>query len=453
MFLYNTLTGKKEQLKTLKEGIVTGYFCGMTVQSSPHIGHFRAYLTADVLVRYLIYKGYEVRFIENFTDIDDKIIQRAQEENKDYRQIGQEIIDEFFENAEKLNLLKATYYPRATQHIQEIIDLINRLIEKGYAYKKNGDVYYRVEKFKGYGKLSGKKTEDLISGARIEINEEKESPLDFALWKKAKEGEPYWMSPWGKGRPGWHIECSAMSMHYLGETFDIHGGGEDLKFPHHENEIAQSEGATGKPFANYWIHTGMLNINKEKMSKSLGNSIKLADLVKRFEPDAIRLFLLQSQYRSQMDYSEELLSEAQKAYKRIKEVLQEMDIIAGEEKGGTIKDKMEMFEKYMDDDLNTPGAIAVVFGLIRDFHASDKTEEITANIRRTILEILNILGFKMEKENSNEDISVYMELFIEIRNKARKEKNWDLADFIRDELKKTGIKLEDTPKGTVWKRV
>ncbi len=452
MYIYNTLTGKKEKFESLEKNRVKMYFCGMTVQSSPHIGHFRSYLTADILARYFKYRGYNVFLIENFTDIDDKIIERSHNENKDYRIIGEEIIDEFITNAKILNLMPATYYPRATQHIQEIIELIERLIEKDYAYVIDGDVYYRVSRFKGYGKLSGKRIDDLIAGSRVDIDERKESPLDFALWKSAKEGEPYWMSPWGKGRPGWHIECSAMSMHYLGETFDIHGGGEDLKFPHHENEIAQSEGATGKVFARYWVHTGMLNINKEKMSKSLGNSIVLTDLLKRFSPQAIRLFLLQSHYRSQTEYSEELLNEAEKAFNKIRESMDEMERLSERKEGKPIEEKIKLFEDAMNDDLNTPRAIAVVFETIKEFNKSEKTKDTSANSLKTVETILNTLGFELKDKESKEDISPFVDLLVETRSKLREEKNWVLSDFIRDKLNELNIKLEDTPKGTVWKK-
>ncbi len=452
MYLYNTLTGKKEKFESLEKNKVKMYFCGMTVQSSPHIGHFRSYLTADILARYFKYLGYDVLLIENFTDIDDKIIERSHNENKDYRIIGEEIIDEFITNAKILNLMPATYYPRATQHIQEIIELIEKLIEKDYAYVVDGDVYYRVSKFKGYGKLSGKRIDDLIAGSRVDIDERKESPLDFALWKSAKEGEPYWISPWGKGRPGWHIECSAMSMHYLGETFDIHGGGEDLKFPHHENEIAQSEGATGKPFARYWVHTGMLNINKEKMSKSLGNSIVLTDLLKRFSPQAIRLFLLQSHYRSQTEYSEELLNEAEKAFNKIRESMVEMERLSEGKEGKPIEEKIKLFEDAMNDDLNTPRAIAVVFETIKEFNKSEKTSDISADYLETVKTVLNALGFDIKDKESKEDISPFVDLIVETRSKLREEKNWALSDFIRDKLNELNIKLEDTPKGTIWKK-
>ncbi|MEO0096454.1 MAG: cysteine--tRNA ligase, partial [candidate division WOR-3 bacterium] len=314
--LYNTLTGSLEEFKPQSD-VVRIYSCGLTVQGPPHVGHIRASMTRDILRRWLEFLGYKVRSIENFTDVDDKIIAKQKEFNTDWRMIAEENIQKYINLCDSLNIMKPHYYPRASQHIEEIIDLIQRLIEKGFAYEKSGDVYYRVRKFSDYGKLSKKSIDELLSGARIEPTELKEDPLDFALWKAAKPDEPYWLSPWGKGRPGWHIECSAMSMHYLGESFDIHTGGEDLIFPHHENEIAQSEGATGKEFVHYWLHNGMVNITGEKMSKSTGRYFLMEDIVKDFSPNVIRLFLLKTHYRSPIEFSKERLEEAKSAFERI----------------------------------------------------------------------------------------------------------------------------------------
>ncbi|MCK4585628.1 cysteine--tRNA ligase, partial [candidate division WOR-3 bacterium] len=309
MRIYNTLTRKKEEFKPLEEGKVKMYVCGLTVQDRPHIGHIRASITADILKRYFEYSGFDVTLITNFTDIDDKLIEKEKETGEDFRSIARRIIDEYFENADKLNIKRADFFPEATKHIQEIQELVSRLIEKGFAYVSGGNVYYDVSKFSGYGKLSGKKLEDLRVGARVEPDETKRNPVDFVVWKGAKPGEPWWESPWGRGRPGWHIECSAMSMHYLGETFDIHGGGADLMFPHHENEIAQSEGATGKPFARYWVHNGRLNLSGEKMSKSIGNVVLISDILKTYKPDVVRLYLLSTHYRSPLEYYEDRLKE------------------------------------------------------------------------------------------------------------------------------------------------
>ncbi|RKZ24516.1 cysteine--tRNA ligase, partial [bacterium] len=301
MVIYNTLTRKKEEFQPVEDGKVKIYFCGMTLQESPHVGHMRAFIFADVMRRYFEYKGYEVTYIQNFTDIDDKVIEKSREEGRDYRVITQEFEREYMEVSDALNIKRPLLFPRATQHIKEIIELIQKLEQKGFAYAVGGDVYFRVRAFKDYGKLSWRNIDELISGARVEVDPKKKDPLDFALWKSAKEGEPCWESPWGKGRPGWHIECSAMSMHYLGETFDIHGGGNDLIFPHHENEIAQSEAATGKTFARYWVHNAMVNIKGDKMSKSLKNFVPVKELLQKYEPDVIRYFLVSSHYRSPID--------------------------------------------------------------------------------------------------------------------------------------------------------
>ncbi|MCD6399555.1 cysteine--tRNA ligase, partial [candidate division WOR-3 bacterium] len=349
MRLFNTLQGKKQEFVPLKKGKVGIYFCGMTLQESPHVGHMRAIISADILHRYLLYKGYDVTLLINFTDIDDKVIEKSFEEGIDYREITARYEEEFLEASNWLNILPATVYPRATQHIQEIIELIQRIIEKGYAYEVEGNVYFSVKKFKDYGKLSGKNIDQLRSGARVDIDEKKRDPLDFSLWKKAKKGEPYWLSPWGKGRPGWHIECSSMSMHYLGETFDIHGGGNDLIFPHHENEIAQSESATGKPFAKYWIHNGMLTLRGDKMSKSLKNFVPILDMKGSISPNAIRYYILGTHYRSPLEYNDKIINQAKNGWERIKVFLSSVP----DSDNKVLQETRDKFEEYMDDDLNT----------------------------------------------------------------------------------------------------
>ncbi|MCD6246493.1 cysteine--tRNA ligase [candidate division WOR-3 bacterium] len=440
---FNTLSGEKEVFKPIKEGNVSIYVCGMTVQNRPHLGHMRAYITADLIRRVFEYNGYTVKMIQNFTDIDDKVIERSKEFGMDYRVFGEQYIKEYIDSSMKMNILQPYYYPRATQHIDEIINLVEKLIEKGYAYVVEGDVYYKTEMFKDYGKLSGKKIEDLRSGARIEINPKKKNPLDFALWKGAKEGEPYWYSPWGKGRPGWHIECSAMSMKYLGETFDIHAGGTDLIFPHHENEIAQSEAATGKPFANYWIHNEMLRIKGEKMSKSLSNFLAVSDILKEISPNALRLYYYRTHFRSPLEYDENSLQEASSSFLRIERFI-------SENASGNDLDE-ELFDKLIEtlnDNFNTPKTLGLIFAAIKDANNGIKGKSLTAN---TVKKALNILGFELKEEKKNAISEKVIDGIVAIRDKMRAEKQFQYADMIREELNKLNIEILDSKNGTKWR--
>ena len=485
--IYNTLTGKKEDFQALHEKKVGMYVCGVTVYDLSHIGHARSAVVFDVIYRYLRYRGYEVSFVRNFTDIDDKIIKRANEEGVDYKAVAEKYIHEYQVDMGKLNLERPSLEPRATEHISEMIELISTLVGRGFAYPSDGDVFFSVERFKEYGKLSGRNPEEMQAGARVEVDEKKNNPLDFALWKSSKPGEPSWESPWGMGRPGWHIECSAMSQKYLGATFDIHGGGKDLIFPHHENEIAQSECATGKPFVRYWVHNGFVNINREKMSKSLGNILTLKEIFLDWPPEAVRLFLLSHHYRSPVDYSAEGLSEAKSGldrfYSTLKAIRDETanpGVSRQEGKDSSlineVRESIERFqsrvEEAMDDDFNTAQALGYFHDLQRhlnglmDMSRRAPTEEVTSLLKRGIDQFLSMgwmLGlFQKEPEqyleeerkrglkrlNLSEEEIVRL---IEERNMARREKDWKRADGIRNELLSKGIALEDTPSGTLWK--
>ena len=490
MYIYNTLSGKKEEFKPIKSNKVGMYACGVTVYDFCHIGHARSFIVFDVIYRYLIYKGYDVTFVRNFTDIDDKIIKRANEEGVTFDKISERFIDEFNKDVDRLNVKKPTYEPKATEHINEMIDFIKVLIDKGFAYKSGGDVFYRVEKFNGYGKLSKKNINDLISGARIEIDDKKENPLDFALWKKSKDNEPAWDSPWGGGRPGWHIECSVMSMKYLGDTFDIHGGGKDLIFPHHENEIAQSEAYTGKVFANYWIHNGFLNIDKEKMSKSLGNFFTIREILETTTPDILRFFFLNSHYHKPIDFSKENVFNAKKGFLRLCYTLARLyEIVEGKDKSkenidikGLSKSQKKLVKKFeefknnffeaMDDDFNTAKAIGFVFDFITELNKIINTPNLQLkddflffliDVKNFFVDFSEVTGLFslspndfIEKEKkqflkeNNIDLNFINNKII-LREKLRNEKKWDEADLIRDELLKIGIFLEDSPKGTIWK--
>ena len=469
--IYNTASRKIEEFKPLNSKKVGMYVCGVTVYDYCHIGHGRSAVAFDIIYRYLKHKGYNVIFVKNFTDVDDKIINRANNEDKNCREISEKYIEEYYRDMKKLNIEKPTYEPRATEHINDIIGLVKRLIDKDFAYDIDGDVYYSVEKFKDYGKLSHKNIDELKSGARVEINEKKKNPLDFALWKKSKEGEPWWESPWGKGRPGWHIECSAMSMKYLGESFDIHGGGEDLIFPHHENEIAQSEAATGKPFARYWIHNGFVRIDKEKMSKSLGNFFTLRDVLKKYNGETLRYFLLLTHYRSPIDFSFEGLDAAKEALNRFYNFIQRLEETEFFKDGERDNDfecalnsLIELFESAMDDDFNAPKAIGEVFATIRLFN--QYLDNVEKNSKKPfkgykekflddVNKISNVLGvFDTSSANwfipDNIDIS-WVKRKIEERAIARKNKNYETADKIRNELAKYGVILEDSRNYTRWK--
>ena len=481
--IYNTLSRKKEPFQPLVEGKVGIYVCGVTVYDFSHIGHARAAVVFDIIVRYLKHKGYEVTYVRNYTDVDDKIINKAQKEGVDARTIAERYIGEYDRDMESLMVEKPTVTPRATEHIPEMIGLIEKLIENGYGYEVQGDVYFEVNKFKPYGKLSGKDTEQLQSGARVEVDDRKKDPLDFALWKSSKPGEPAWDCPWGKGRPGWHIECSAMSQRYLNETFDIHGGGADLIFPHHENEIAQSEGATGKPFVHYWIHNGFVNINQEKMSKSLGNIFTIREILEHYHPEAVRVFLLSHHYRSPVDFSDQSLKEAQTSLDRLYSLLKDFkDLKGGSESSSShfekeIKTQIgvlpEMFEKAMDDDFNTASALGAlhlatrnlnsVLGEVKKGDSGTLPSDLCDEVLKTFTAMGNILGiltsdpadyFRQKQEEGMKAVAISEEEIlkrIEERKVARENKDWKKGDQIRDELLSQGILLKDTPQGTTWK--
>lgn len=466
MKVYNTLTRKKEEFKPIEKDKVTIYTCGPTVYDFFHIGNARVFVTFDMIRRYLEFRGYEVKFVQNFTDIEDKMIRRSQEEGITVKELGDKFIEEYFKDAKALGVEKATVHPRATEHIDDIIELIKILEEKGYAYEVDGVVYYSTRKFKNYGKLSHQNIDELESGARIQPGEKKRDPLDFVLWKAQKPGEPAWDSPWGKGRPGWHIECSAMSMKYLGETFDIHGGGPDLVFPHHENEIAQSEAATGKPFANYFMHVGYLNIDNKKMSKSLGNFFTVREIVEKYDPEIVRFFMLSAHYRNPINFSQDLLEQAKKALERFYNALYNMNYLEGiledreltseEEKYIEKLDEKEVkFIKAMDDDFNTADAIAVLFDIVRDFNLNineSSAKQLVVATKEKLLSLGDVLGF-FRKFADSKLLDNEVEKLIKQREEARKNKNYALADEIRDKLQEQGIILEDTPSGVRWKRI
>lgn len=465
--IHNTLSGTKEEFVPLVDGHVGIYFCGMTVQERPHIGHMRACMVFDVFRRYFEHKGYKVTLIQNITDVDDKVIEKARERGSDYRQVAQEYADEYLFASDSLGIKRSTFYPRATQHIQEIISLVEKLFEKGLAYEVDGDVYYEVARFKDYGKLSKKKLEDLISGARVAVDTRKKSPADFALWKASREEEPWWESPWGRGRPGWHIECSAMSMHYLGETFDIHGGGADLVFPHHENEIAQSEAATGKSFARFWMHNEWVTLGGEKMSKSTGHFVPITEVLKDYEADVIRLYLLSTHYRSQIEFSEERLASTTSALERLENALalegadESLDTVSlsPEEAqiSSAIANSRQEFERAMDDDFNTSKAVSVLFDLAKVANTA-QSENLDSRLigaaQKELRSLGGVLGlFEIESgEPSDELVYPVMQSILDARNILRNEEDFKAADLIRQRLESVGIKLEDKPEGTVWKR-
>lgn len=462
MRLYNTLTRKKEEFVPLHKGEVRMYSCGPTVYNYFHIGNARPFIVFDTLRRYFEYKGYRVIFVQNFTDIDDKMINRAKEEGVTVKELGDRFIEEYFKDADNLGIKRATVHPRATEHVQDIIEFIKRLEEKGLAYEVEGDVYFDTSAFPDYGKLSGQNMEELEAGARIDVDEKKRNPMDFALWKAKKPGEPAWDSPWGPGRPGWHIECSVMAIKYLGETIDIHSGGQDLTFPHHENEIAQSEGATGKPFARYWLHNGYINVNNQKMSKSLGNFFTVRDIQKEFDLEVVRLFMLSAHYRSPVNFSRELLEQAQSALDRLYNAQNNIEYLLEQAKeremtetekelAAQLESYVEKFEEAMEDDVNTADAIAVIFDLVKDINTNLSFENSKALLKKAydiFSTLTGVLGLVQKRERK--DLDAEIEALIEKRQQARKEKNWAVADQIRDELKARGIILEDTPQGVRW---
>ncbi|GAB6183422.1 cysteine--tRNA ligase [Thermodesulfovibrio hydrogeniphilus] len=484
MRIFNTLSGKLEDFKPINEKKVGIYACGVTVYDLCHIGHARSAVVFDVIVRYLRYKGYDVKFVRNFTDIDDKIIKCANKEGISWKDVAEKYTAEYYKDMDRLGIARADVEPRATEHINEMIEIVQKLIEKGYAYTVDEDegksVYFSVEKFSEYGKLSHKKIDELLHGARVEVNERKRSPLDFALWKASKPGEPWWESPWGKGRPGWHIECTAMSIKHIGETLDIHGGGADLIFPHHENEIAQSEAYTGKPFAKYWVHNGFVTINKEKMSKSLGNVLNIRDLLELYDAEALRLFLLSSHYRSPIEFDHAYLKEAEATLDRYYSTIMRIEEFErGEVQGKgknvdvskikeTITKLPEEFTLAMDDDFNTAKAIGLIFEVVKEinrFIDQKPSQEIAVDILKEAKVKLKEVGAVLNLFN-REPIEWYRSLlsvkkipiteseiegYIQERTEARKNKNWQRADQIRDELLSKGIILEDRPARTIWK--
>ena len=453
--IYNTLTRQKEEFKPLQAGKVGMYVCGMTVYDFCHMGHARVMVSFDVIVRYLRHIGYDVNYIRNITDIDDKIINRAVENNEPFNVLVDRMVDAMNEDFAKLNVLTPNSEPKATDHIEGISTMVNTLIEKGFAYAaSNGDVYYRVRKFEGYGKLSGKILEELESGARIEVTEAKEDPLDFVLWKSAKPGEPAWSSPWGEGRPGLHIECSVMSTCCLGNNFDIHGGGPDLKFPHHENEIAQSEAATGEHYANTWMHAGALRIDGEKMSKSLGNFFTIRDVLKEYDAEVIRFFLASVQYRSEINYSQAGLQDAQTKLDRLYNALKGCDLsIKLDMTDAELSGFVAQFKAAMDDDFNTPKAIAVMFELVSSINkAEGTTKDKLASLLKTFADVLGCLQTNPEdyfKQGVDVD-ETYIQDMIEKRVQAKKDKDFALADKIRNDLDAQGIELQDSREGTTW---
>lgn len=451
MKIYNTLTRQKEEFRPIVEGKVGMYVCGMTVYDLCHLGHARVLTAFDVIARYLRHKGYDVNYVRNITDIDDKIISRANENGEAFDVLTERFINEMHVDAKALGIEAPDAEPRATAHIDGIIEMVQTLIEKGYAYAAdNGDVYYSVRKFEGYGKLSGKVLDDLEAGARIEIDEVKQDPLDFVLWKHAKADEPHWDSPWGIGRPGWHIECSVMSTCCLGNNFDIHGGGPDLKFPHHENEIAQSEAATGSHYANNWMHAGAVRIDGEKMSKSLGNFFTIREILEKYHPETVRFFLLSSQYRSSINYSEDSLKEAQVKLDRFYNALAQVDAYVP---AATNNDYSERFHAAMDDDFNTPEAIGVLFDLVREVNKAEGEKKFALGAQlRELGAILGCLQLSPEEFlQSGGDVDVeYVEAMIQKRIDAKKAKDFATADGVRDELLAQGITLRDGPEGTSW---
>jgi cysteinyl-tRNA synthetase len=462
MKLYNTLTNQKEEFKTIKEGIVNMYVCGPTVYNFFHIGNARPFMMFDVLRRYFEYRGYQVNYIQNFTDVDDKIIRRANEEGVEPAAIGEKYIKEYFKDADALGIKRATYHPKVTENIQEIIEFIQVLVKKGYAYPAdNGDVYYDVHSFKDYGKLSGQSIEDLESGSRVDVNEAKKHPSDFVLWKAKKEGEPFWNSPWSEGRPGWHIECSVMSTRYLAETIDIHAGGNDLIFPHHENEIAQSEAYSGKPFAKYWIHNGFINIDNQKMSKSLGNFFTVREILEEYDPEVIRFFMISAHYRSPVNFSRDMVQAAANGLERLYTAKENLEFLMNSNETTRVNEedqsKIEELEKFrprfievMDDDFNTAAAVSVIFELVRYLNTNTVIGSSDAFLQAGLdlmNELTGVFGILTKTKISIDD---EIEALIEERQTARKNKDFLKSDQIRDDLLARGIKLEDTPQGVKW---
>ncbi|MBE5817532.1 MAG: cysteine--tRNA ligase [Clostridiales bacterium] len=465
MKIFNTMTRKKEDFIPVKDGKASIYVCGSTVYDFIHIGNARPMVVFDTLRRYLAYRGYDVTYVQNFTDIDDKMIRRANESGITVKELGDRFINEFYTDAKGLGILPASVNPRATEHINEIIDLVKNLEDKGHAYNVDGDVYFDTESFPGYGRLCGQNLDDLNLGARIDVNSVKKNPMDFALWKSKKEGEPYWESPWGQGRPGWHIECSAMSMKYLGETFDIHAGGLDLIFPHHENEIAQSECCTGHKFAKYWMHNGYIQVNGEKMSKSLGNFVTVRQVSQKYDLEVLRMFILQVQYRNPINYTDDAIAGTKNALDRLYNAKLMLEQLINAKSGDNSelnpdwKAKLDAyrdtFNSKMDDDLNTADAISTIFDLVKDINVNVNSDSTAADAKYALdmlVELTGVLGL-LTRRNDNTALDAEVEELIAQRQAARKSKNWAEADRIRDLLKDMGIVIEDTREGIRWKRV
>ena len=458
--IYSTLSRRKEDFLTIQPGKVTMYVCGPTVYDKAHVGHAMSAIVFDLIRRYLEYRGYEVRHAMNYTDVDDKIINRANQIGMDPIKLAEQYIDEFGKHLNELNILTATVYPRATHEIPYIIKLITQLGEEGYAYEVDGDVYFRVSRDEDYGKLSSRLAEDMQAGARVNVDERKENPMDFALWKSSKPGEPSWQSPWGMGRPGWHIECSAMSMHHLGEQIDIHGGGNDLIFPHHENEIAQTESATGKYFARYWVHNGMMQLAGEKMSKSLGNLVTIEEFLAKHEGDVLRMMILNSSYHNPLTFGDEIIAQAEKALERLRLALRPVT-------GGSIFDGKAVetlrkqlnatrdgFTECMDDDFNTAGALGHLFELVRTINQAKDAGvagEIVAEGQSLLREVMVVFGLRSERLEIGGQATPFIELLIDLRRELRSQKHWALADKLRTSLAELGVLLEDSKDGTTWR--
>lgn len=476
--VYNTLTKQKEEFVPMYPGKANIYVCGVTPYNHPHVGNARPFVTWDVIRRFLEHEGYDVTHVQNFTDVDDKIINTANKEGVQWFDICNRYIESYFEVMDKLNVRRAHVYPRVSEHIEDIIQTVKTLIDNGYAYEVEGDVYYSVEKFERYGELSGRNLEDMLAGARVDVDDRKHNPMDFALWKAAKPGEPSWTSPWGEGRPGWHIECSTMSMKYLGESFDFHGGGSDLIFPHHENEIAQSEGCTGcHPFVRYWLHNGFITVNEEKMSKSLGNFFMVIDILEHYDPETLRFFIVSTHYRSPLDFSDARLTEAKTSLGRLrtaKETLGELQAMLNAGPTDTslalrakVAELRDAFMEAMRDDFNTALAISHMFALAKEINIYHKSVvdagikpdgKLVAMLADTFAEMCSIIGVLEAKaaapseEASDSKEEALVELFINMRQEARKAKNYALADQLRNELTGIGIVLQDTPQGVKWSK-
>ncbi len=479
--VYNTLSGQKEEFQPVEKGRVKMYVCGLTVQNYSHLGHIRSAINYDVIRRYLEYKGFKVTYIMNFTDVNEKIVARAKEEGLKPMELAEKYAGAYLEDIEQLNIKPATEYVKATENIDQIVRMVETLIEKGYAYEADGNVYYSVDRFADYGKLSGRSLDEMEAGARIEVLEDKKNPMDFALWKKVDDDEEiYWDSPWGRGWPGWHIECSAMSMEYLGSSFDIHGGGTDLIFPHHENEIAQSEACSGvKPFAKYWIHNGTVNLKGEKMSKSLGNFFTTRELLKKFNADEIRYFLLTKHYHSPIDFSLEEINQARVSLNKLLNTVKNMErilelkeytlpkkLFTHEDFVDRLKSRREQFEEAMDDDFNSARAIGVLHELAKDINSFINSPEFSLNETTQLLvkegydlfhKLAEIMGLKLEStsliHDEGEVVDDLMDFILKIREAAREEKNWAIADRIRDGLQDLGFDIKDTPQGPGWERI